>query len=215
MSRSLDKAYQAIKTAVLEGDFQSGERLVEQKLVELSGTSRTPVREAIKQLVAENYLVQKPNIGVSVASWSDAELEDIFRLRAKTEGMIASRATENISQEQIERLEQHVVAIDDVLANPPFDIPRFLQENAAFHQTIIEAAESPVLAQTLARVTSPPIVYQVAHNFTAAELKRSNSHHREILDSMRVRDGEWANHCMQSHILSAFNRMRALRGERS
>jgi len=209
MSKALDKAYLSIKQAVLDGTFKAGERLIEHKLVDLTGTSRTPVREAIKQLVADNYLVMKPNSGASVAIWSDRDLEDIFKLRAHTEAMIASRAAIQISQAEIDQLIDYTEQIDAILASPPpFDIPRFLDCNKSFHQVIINAAASPVLTQALARVTAPPIVYQVAHNFTHTELMRSNSHHREIIDSMIAGDGDWAYHCMQTHIMSAYNRMR-------
>lgn len=212
MSKSLEKAYNVIKNGVLDGSFKPGERLIESKLVELVGVSRTPIREAIKQLAADNYLVMKPNSGVAVADWSVRELEDIFKLRALTEGLIARRATKFITEEQISALEQHADAIDQVLEQgAPYDILRFLDENAAFHKTILAAADSTVLAQALERLISPPIVYQVAHNFTAAELRRSNSHHREIIDSMKARDGDWADHSMQSHVMSAYNRMRSLR----
>ena len=215
MSKALDQAYGHIKTAILDGSFAPGERLVESKLVSLTGTSRTPVREAIKQLVAENYLAMKPNSGASVAVWSDRDLEDIFQLRAATEGMIARRAAQLVSEEDIDQLIKHADAIDGLLAAPaPYDIAGFLRENAAFHATIQNTAKSPVLTQALARLVSPPIIHQVAHNFTISELERSNSHHREIIDSMKARDGTWAYHCMQSHIMSALNRMRALRESR-
>jgi len=212
VSKSRDKAYEIIKLAVLDGTFQPGERLIESKLVDLVGVSRTPIREAIKQLSADNYLVTKPNSGVAVAKWSDQELEDVFKLRAMTEGMIARRAAEKISAPQIESLKACANAIDNLLKNgQPFDIPLFLRENAAFHETLVTAAGSVILSQMLARLISPPIVYQVAHNFTAAELTRSNSHHREIIDSMTARDGDWAYHAMQSHVMSAYNRMRTIR----
>ena len=212
MSKSRDKAYETIKQAVLDGTFQPGERLIESKLVDLVGVSRTPIREAIKQLSADNYLVTKPNSGVAVAKWSDQELEDVFKLRAMTEGMIARRAAEKISNGQVENLKACTDAIDSLLkSGPPFNIPQFLQENATFHETIQAAADSLILSQMLARLISPPIVYQVAHSFTAAELTRSNSHHREIIDSMIAQDGDWAYHAMQSHVMSAYNRLRKIR----
>jgi DNA-binding GntR family transcriptional regulator len=109
-------------------------------------------------------------------------------------------------------LRAHADTSDRVLEQgAPNDILRFLDEDAAFHKTILAAANSTVLAQALGRLVSPPIVYQVAHNFTAAELRRSNSHHREIIDSMKARDGDWADHSMQSHVMSAYNRMRSMR----
>ncbi|WP_417449816.1 GntR family transcriptional regulator [Kordiimonas sp.] len=211
MSKSRDKAYNVIKNAVLDGTFTPGERLIEAKLVALIGVSRTPIREAIKQLTADNYLVMRPNSGVAVADWGEHELEDIFKLRAMTEGLVARRASKYITDEQIAALRRHTDEIDKILASgPPFDIPGFLEENAAFHQTIVSAANSQILAQALERLISPPIVYKVAHNFTAAELTRSNSHHKEIIDSMEARDGDWADHSMQSHVMSAYNRMRSL-----
>lgn len=211
MSKSRDRAYDYIRKAVLNGEFQPGERLIENTLVDLIGVSRTPIREAIKLLATDNYLVMKPNSGAAVANWSEQELEDIFHLRAMVEGAMAERAVKSITSEGIEQMIASADAIDEILGNgEPFDIPRFLEENHKFHTVIRIAADSEIMKQTLTRLISPPIIYQVANNYSLDELQRSNSHHREIIDSMIVKDGYWAKHAMQTHVRSSYNRMRTI-----
>lgn len=211
MSKSRDQAYRYIKQAVLEGHFKPGERLIENKLVEKIGVSRTPIREAIKLLAADNYLVMRQNSGATVVNWSVDELSDIFKLRAITEGMIARRAADHITQDQIKSLQECIEKIDQLLTEgAPYNTLTFLEQNNQFHSILRSAANSHVLKQALERLISPPIVYQVVHNFTKQELMRSNSHHSEIVDSMIAGDGDWADHAMQAHVMSAYNRMREI-----
>jgi len=211
MSKSRDLAYDFIRNAVLSGEFKPGERLIENTLVDLIGVSRTPIREAIKLLATDNYLVMRPNSGAAVANWSMDELEDIFHLRAMIEGSMTERAVHSITNDGIAQLIASADAIDEILVKgSPFDIPKFLEENHKFHTVIRDAAGSEAMEQALRRLISPPIIYQVAHNYSLLELERSNSHHREIIDSMIVKDGHWANHAMQTHVRSSFNRIRSI-----
>lgn len=210
MSKSCDIAYAYIKKAILKGEFRPGDRMIEHNLVELIGVSRTPVRDAIKLLAVENYLILRPNSGAAVANWTVDELRDMFKLRALTEGLVARRAAERITAAEIGNLTDCVETIDAILAaGEPYDYPRYLEENEAFHEILCCAAGSVILCQALERLNSPSIMYQVAHNFTKQELLRSNSHHREIVDSMIAGDTDWADSAMQSHIMSSHNRMRA------
>jgi DNA-binding GntR family transcriptional regulator len=209
MSKSTQKAYDIIRHAVLSGDFVPGDRMKEEQLVQLCGVSRTPVRDAIKQLAAENYLVMKPNHGAHVAKWSEQEIDDIFKLRSMCECLAARRAAENITSDQIETLrEQHKMIEDMLLADAELDIELFLKANKAFHDTILEATKSEVLRQSVFKLVSPPIVYQTALNFSRADLEHSNKHHRELIKALEERNGDWCEAVMQNHILAAHRRFK-------
>ena len=207
MSKATDQAYDIIRRAILDGTFAPGDRLKEEHLVDLCGVSRTPIREAIQRLAAKNYLVSKPNFGSHVANWSDKEIADIFTLRAIVEGMAAKRATENITDEQIAALQKEHDCIADVLAEPgELDIQTFLEANTRFHDVILSATKSEPLALTANRLVSPPIVAHTAHNYSREDLSRSNAHHKELISAMKVKDADWAEATMQSHIRAAHHR---------
>ena len=80
MSKSVDKAYAAIRQAIAEQHFQPGERLTEERLAEQIGVSRTPVREALRRLGADGVLELLPNQGARLPSWSMDDLSEIFGL---------------------------------------------------------------------------------------------------------------------------------------
>ena len=207
MSKSAQKAYAIIRTAVLDGYFSPGDHLKEEPLVKLCGVSRTPVREAIKRLAAENYVVMKPHVGGYVANWSAQEIEDIFKLRALVEGAAARRAAELITDEQIETLKNQHKIIDDMLAeNTEVNVEIFLATNKIFHDTILAATDSEIIKQSVSRLVSPPIVYQTAQNYTRTDLQRSNAHHLELIEALEVGNGDWCDVIMQTHIHTAHQR---------
>ncbi len=209
MSKSIDKAYKIIRNAVLNGDFSPGDRMKEEQLVKLCGVSRTPVRDAIKQLAAENYLVMKANHGAQVAKWSEQEIEDIFKLRSLCECMAARRAAENITPEQIGILREQHKNIDNMLENDSgLDIQLFLNANKVFHETILEATESEILKQTVFKLVSPPIVYKTVLNYTREDLVHFNEHHRDLIDALEQGNGEWCEAVMKNHLLAALHRFR-------
>ncbi len=208
MTKATDQAYDIIRQAILGGTFEPGDRLKEEKLVDLCGVSRTPVREALQRLAAENYLINKPNSGSQVADWSAREIEDIFALRATVEGMACARAAELITDEQIAILTEQYMIIDQMLeaSTKPINTTVFLDANRIFHQTILEATGSEPMIQAVQRLISPPIVSRTACNYSKKDLKRSNAHHGELIEALSVRDSDWCGAIMRTHIRAAHSR---------
>lgn len=83
------KVYQSIREEILSGDFQEGEELVEASLGEKMGVSRTPVREALRQLALEDLVEIIPNKGAFVKGIAAEDVEDIYLIRSKLEGLCA------------------------------------------------------------------------------------------------------------------------------
>ena len=106
MSKSVDKAYAAIRQAIADQHFQPGERLTEERLAEQIGVSRTPVREALRRLSADGILELLPNLGARLPSWSMDELDEIFGLRQVLEAYGAELAAVRISPAQLAELRQ-------------------------------------------------------------------------------------------------------------
>ena len=95
-NRAADRAYRFIREGILASRWPPGAHLREQELAELSGVSRTPVREALRRLAADGLLQLVPNLGAKVNAWTIQDLDEIFGLRATLEsqaaGLAASRA---------------------------------------------------------------------------------------------------------------------------
>lgn len=201
-----DRAYSAIREMVVSGRVGSNGRLLESRISSELGVSRTPVREAIRRLAAEGFVNFVPNKGAVVASWDDEELLDILELRALLESHAARRAATRIREEQIERLEELAAAMESHLGRP-IEVTDFsiAQLNNEFHGIIIEASGSRVLSATVQGALHMALVQRTFRRYSPRELERSFAHHRELIEAMRARDGEWAGSVMQSHLRSARN----------
>ena len=202
--KASDKAYDVLYAAIIDGEFPPGARITEGLVVDRAGVSRTPVREAVRRLEAEGLLRFVPNQGAFVTAWSDEEVEDIFELRALLEGHAARLAATRGTEDQFAELRKLAVAQlaeSEQKAGPRLD--RVSSLNARFHQQVIEAANSPRLAATLAGIANAPLVLQTFRDYRQDELVRSAAHHLELVDALEARDPAWADSVMRSHVMAA------------
>lgn len=206
MSRASERAYQAIRQLILDGKLAPGEHLKEEELAEICGVSRTPVRDALRQLESEYYVTRAANQRTFVSEWTKGDIEDIFTLRAMMEGYAAERAATRISAEDVEKLRHHHSEIDKVLqARGNIDADTFLSHNRAFHIIITEAAASQRLTLMLQRLVEQPVVMRTFIAYRREDLLRSNQHHGELVDALAINDADWARSVMTSHIQAAYH----------
>ena len=202
--KAVEKAYEAVRSGIVSGKYQPGSRITEQEVAENAGVSRTPVREALRQLNAEGLLEFVPNQGAVVTSWSGQELNEIFDLRAVLESYAAAQAAENADAETIALLrslaEQQVLASRERRSGYP---ARIAELNARFHRTIAEAGGNRLLRNTLTTLTQSALVTLTFRNYDPDSLVRSAQHHLELVAAIEARDPEWAASVMKSHILAA------------
>lgn len=204
MSKATEKAYSLIRENILSGTFAAGAHLKEGELVDLCGVSRTPVRDALRQLAIDRYVVTRRNQGVFVNEWSVEDIKDIFELRAILESMVAERAAAHITDEQVEELDAIQQAIQAMLdENSTLDVEFFLEQNKRFHAILLEATKSRALADSLSQIVQPPLIAQTARQYSRQELQNSNDHHRDIVSALEARDGALAASIMKIHIISA------------
>ena len=201
--RPVDRAYQGIRRAILVGTLKPGDHLPEEMLASLTGTSRTPVREALRRLVAEG-LATVSNRHRFVSEFSYEEVAIIFDLRARLEGYAAQVAAQKITEAELARLAKLIEAIDDIDNNgSPASLERFVALNAEFHFVIVEATRSIQLRQLMAPALSLPLAifkqFVVDKN---VNIVRSNAHHRDILAALSQRNSDWAAAAMSGHILA-------------
>ena len=102
------RVFHAIREDILNGKYQANEELKEKSIGEDLGVSRTPVREALRQLELEGLVRIIPNKGAFVEGITLKDVKDIYEIRALLEGLCARWAAENITQEQIEELDENV-----------------------------------------------------------------------------------------------------------
>lgn len=205
MSRASERAYEAIRTHVLSGATAPGEQLTEEQLAEIAGVSRTPVREAVRQLETEMLLVRSESKRIFVADWSRDDIDEMFTLRQMLEGHAAERAALRITADQVKQMEVVNGALHEAVATDPPDVERFLDANREFHEIITQASHSPRLAQVLALLVEAPVVLRTARSYSVEDLRQSARDHDELIAAFKAGDAEWARAVMASHLRRAFH----------
>ena len=205
MSRASDRAYNHIRSMILSGELQPGSQIREEKLAELCGVSRTPVRDSLRRLEAEMFVRRNDSQRCFVADWSLDDLEDAFQLRAMLEAHAAKRAALRITRDQLKRMRLHNAQLKNAIDAAHPDVPRFIEHNRQFHLIILEAAASERLSSMLLQVTEQPVILRTARQYDLENLRRSHHEHDELLIAFENRDAEWAAAVMTAHIRRAFH----------
>lgn len=205
MSRASEQAYAKIRAHLLSGAVQPNEQLTEDQLAQITGVSRTPVREAVRRLEDELLLVRNDTKRLFVADWSRDDIEEMFSLRQMLEGHAAERAAQRLSREKIAQLEAVNHALKDAITRDPPDVARFLEANRCFHEAIVDAADSPRLGQMLGRLVEAPVVLRTARTYSLEDLRQSARDHDELIAAFHARDPDWARAVMGSHLRRAFH----------
>jgi len=201
--RPVERAYEGIRQAILTGTLKPGSHLREEQLAAMTGTSRTPVREALRRLVAEG-LATAENRHRFVTDFSYEEVVIVFDVRAKLESYAAGVAAQQITDAEIRELEELVLKIDDIdPAGGSEAANRFITLNSEFHAIIVTATRSRQLKMLTAQAVSLPLV--LIKQFVwdqRINIVRSNAQHRDIVAALSQRNSEWAATAMAGHILS-------------
>lgn len=203
MSRASDHAYQLIRAEIVSGALGPGTPLREEQLAEICGVSRTPVREALRRLEAENFVRQTPGRRSHVADWSWESVQAAFELRALLESHAAARAAERMGDGGLRELRDANAEIAVAISRDRPDVPRFLDANRRFHATIMETAGSEPLKRAVSGVVEQPVVLRTAMQYDGAELVRSHAEHEELIAAFERRDSAWAAAVMTAHLRRA------------
>ncbi|MFB4311227.1 GntR family transcriptional regulator [Actinomadura sp. GTD37] len=200
----MDRVYARLRADILDGVHPPGGRLGEAELAEQTGSSRTPVREALRRLEVEGLVEVLPHRGARVPDWTPEDLEEIYDLRMLLEGAAARRAATRIDPADVAAMEKLCDVIERC-AEPGDgqDLDRVAELNADLHGIVRAAAASPRLVSMLNAVVQLPLVMRTFHRYSPDDLARSFAHHRELVVALRAADGTWAESVMRAHVLAA------------
>jgi DNA-binding GntR family transcriptional regulator len=197
-------AYAQVRAAIVENRYAPGTRLVEQRIAEELGLSRTPVREALRMLEAEGLVVSERHRGAVVRPLSPTEVVDLYGLRIRLESYAAEVATERATESELGDLVAAADAFGDVCRTVDVDAVegvRLLHEaNRRFHDGVLTVARHHRLEAMLARTVDIPLVFQAFRTFGPAEIERSATLPQLIVAAMCRRDAGRASALMAEHI---------------
>lgn len=190
-----------IREAIIGGTLHPGERLKEERLARELGTSRTPVREALRVLQTEGLVAATPNRGAAVRTYTLAELEEIYEIRAVLEGHAAGRAAERITRGQIDQLAASCDRFEELVTGA--DLRSLVEENAFFHGLILQVSDSERLGSMVREVVVLPLVYRSYVWYSAEQARDSYAFHRRLVDALEGGDAAAAQQVMRDHIAAA------------
>lgn len=208
--------YDAIREGILTGRYTPGERLIEARLAEEFGVSRTRIRDALARLHADNLVAPAPNRGLVVRPLTTRDIEEIYALRLLLEGHAAHMAAANITTQelvQLHEIQDRMIEVErsaqggkdeDRLAM----IRTVTDLNNEFHRLIQRASRNSRLESLLRIIVSVPLVFQSFYWYSDRELAESCAEHGEILRALEERDGPRAETLMRRHITRGLNTLR-------
>ena len=196
--RLADWAYQEIRRHIVEGSLPPGTRLIEKRLTNSFGISRTPLREALRRLEQDGLIERHVGGGMSVTKLTLDELEEDMRIRAVLEGYCAALAADRISEEALTELfAAHEDAADAIQRD---DLEALASSNTRFHDGINTASGSPRIVAMVNDIRESILRYRSEALADETTRKRSFAEHLEILTAIKQRDSERAEKLMRAHI---------------
>ena len=191
--------FENLKQAIVRGDFSPGNRLVESRIAEAMGISRTPVREAIHKLEREGLIKKLPQGGFYVLNLSREELEETFGIRSVLESYAARLAAIKHQKEELEPLEEKIEAFQYFLNRG--EMEALLKINTEFHGLLYAMSRSPKLVKMINDLQDQ--IYRFRRIILKIETmaKTSNDDHRQMLSAMKMRDADGVETLVRQHIL--------------
>ena len=199
------RVFHSLREDILSGKYKKNEELKEKNIGEELGVSRTPVREALRQLELEGLVTIIPNRGAYVVGISKDDIRDIYEIRSRLEGLCARWAAVKITKEQLEELDENVYLSEFHAAKGNSE--QILELDNKFHEIIYEASNSKVLEKTLRDFHH---YVERVRKITLSDPNRafdSNGEHKEILEALKLHDQDKAEELATVHMMNTIKNL--------
>jgi len=196
-----NKIYHALKEKILNGEYVQGDALVELKLSEEFGVSRTPIREALRQLELDDLVKSIPNRGVVVSEVSTKDISDVYEMRILIEGLASRWAAETITDKEKENIKE-ILDLEEFYTKRD-DNKKILEYDGKFHDAIYKASKSNPLNLILKHLHE---YIQSARNASLSSEGRADAafqEHKQIYDAIISGDSKLAEQLTAEHIYLA------------
>ncbi len=195
-----DVVFHTLRKGILRGDLKPDERLMEIKLADRLGVSRTPIREAIRMLQLEGLVINIPRKGAHVAKITEKDLKDVLEVRAGLEDLSVRLACERITEQQIKMLRNASERFAEAALSDNEKLIGLALADEAFHALIYEATRNDRLVQMLNNIKDQMYRYRVEYLKDAGSHELLVDEHRKLCDDLEKRDGDAAAELMHLHI---------------
>ena len=193
-----DVVFKTLRQAILKGELEPGERLMEIQLAERLGVSRTPIREAIRKLELEGLVLMIPRRGAEVAKISEKNLRDVLEVRRSLEELAIDLACQRIQEEELETLREAQKEFAAAVAAG--DAMEIAQTDEKFHEIIYSGTGNQKLMQILSNLREQMYRYRLEYIKDANKRQILLVEHEQILKALSLRHVQEARLAVREHI---------------
>jgi DNA-binding GntR family transcriptional regulator len=181
-----EKILEHIRDAIVSGAMKAGSRVSEPDLAERYGISRTPIREAFRQLESEGYLTVIPRRGAVVTSFSQKDIEEFYAIKSILEGYAARRACEKLTVRELDKMQTINDRLQEMASHG--DVKHFFKVHNDFHDLFIKAADNDKLRDMINGLVSRFQRLRLMSLSLPGRMAVSIQEHQKIIDAFRTRN---------------------------
>lgn len=196
-----EEALERIRQAIVYGRLRPNQRLVESEIAQKLGMSRTPVREALKQLEMQGYLSKVPTGGMMVTDHSPSQIRNLYEIREALETTAIRLACQRATQEQVDRATEYHNSSIEVIRKR--DVSQFIDLNSAFHNELLSACGNEQLWSLIQTFRDQVFDRRIVQVFMGRDWRAMTTHHARMLEAVRQRNARLAEKTLRDHIRMA------------
>lgn len=189
---------ETLREAIVNGMLKPGERLMEIQLAEELGVSRTPVREAIRKLELEGFVVMIPRRGTYVADLSIKDINEVFEIRTALDVLAAGLAVERITEDELEQLERLLVEIGELIEED--DADKIVESDSQFHDILYRASRNDRLVGIINNLREQFTRFRSISIQYPGRMQKSVEEHRRLVEAIASRDTDLAQQLAREHM---------------
>ena len=193
-----DVVFNTLRQAILRGEMEPGERLMEIQLAAKLGVSRTPIREAIRKLELEGLVVMVPRKGAEVAHITEKDMRDVLEVRSALEELAADLAMRNVTQEKIDELKAANKLFESAIVSK--DVFSIVEADVTFHDIIYSMTENKRLIQIINNLREQMYRYRLEYVKDARTHSILISEHNDIIEKLQNKAVEDTKKVVKQHI---------------
>lgn len=194
-----ERIVERLHDLITEGELKPGERINERELANRLNVSRTPLREALRVLAVEKLVTISPNYGAFVTRMTRREIQDAFEMMSALERFSGELACARITEEEVAAINE----IHEAMLNhwQRQNLPAYYHANQRIHDLVNRAARNETLRQTYLSLNRRLHPLRLSSNRSETKWRRAVEEHREMLTTLKARDGQTLGKLMERHLL--------------
>jgi len=189
---------EALRDAIRKGILEPGERLMEVQVAEELGISRTPVREAIRKLEQEGYVIMMPRRGTYVSDVSESDIKEIFEIRSALEALATGLAARRIEQEELETLQSMLFEIEGYIKQN--DIEKIVETDIKFHGLLYQVSRNERLVNIISNLKEQLARFRTLSMSYPGRLYETLEEHSEMVEAIANGDVSAARDAAEHHM---------------